>query len=277
MMRILQVAALGAVLGAPALASAAQIQIVFDDVDGVATSLWYGTDGNAAQTSFGGSNSGGEASNRAFLTVYNQNQGWGVALYRANLPADFAGATVNSATFTVRDAFFNGGSITNVDLNRVNLPGNVNWDPGTGTNADRFTTPDNGAQRFWADFDVATDTGLDWAGNVVSGPWNGGSSTDFQTSAMGQVIDTESFVEPAGSNVTWDVLTLAQNWANGTWANDGFALTTFNSTGTVGYQLQTTGTGRGLIIDYTPIPEPASLGLLAVAGLFLLGRRKHCA
>jgi hypothetical protein len=275
---MLRVMGLGAILSMSAVASAATIQITFNDTDGVATSLWDGTNGSAAQEAFGGSNTGNDSLNRAYLTLPRENDGWPAALYRANLPADFAGATVNSATFKVRDAFFNGGGPTaNVQLRRINLPGSTPWDPGTGTRGDRFTTPDNGALMFWADFDVANDNGVDWAGNTVAGPWNGGSATDFRTTALADLIDSQEMA--SGTDTTWNVLTLAQNWASGVWENDGFALSTLLAAGnTSGYQLQTTGGDspvRGLVIDYTPIPEPASLSLLALGGVAMLRRRSR--
>jgi hypothetical protein len=151
----------------------------------------------------------------------------------------------------------------------------VNWDPGSGTFGDRFTTPDDGAQRFWADFDTANNNGLDWAGNVVAGPWNGGSTTDFESTARADLIDTQNVA--GGQFTTWNVLGLAQNWANGTWAVDGFTINTFNNafpaTELGNYQLRSDGTNRGLVIDYTPVPEPASLSVLALGGLVLLRRR----
>src|SRR5678816_1418983 len=115
-------------------ASATLVRITFDGTNGVSSSLWDGTNGTPTQETFGGSNTGADAQHRAYLTLPRENDGYPVALYRANLPADFAGAIVNSATLTVRDANFNGGSTTNVELRRVTVPGaGVTWDPGTGT------------------------------------------------------------------------------------------------------------------------------------------------
>ena len=272
------VMALGTVLGMSAVASAAVVRITFNDVDGVATSLWDappGT-GTAAQEQFGGSNTGADSANRAYLTLPDENDGFPVALYRANLPADFAGATVNSATFVVREGFFNGGGpTTNVQLRRINLPGATPWDPGDGTRGTRSTTPDNGAQMFWSDFDVANNNGIDWAGNPQAGPWNGGSATDFRTTALADLSDAQTM--GSGMTTTWTLTTLAQNWASGLWENDGFALSALNAVGnTNGYQIDTSGTPeRGLFLDYTPVPEPASLSLLALGGLAVLRRRSR--
>jgi hypothetical protein len=270
-------AALGTVLGMSAVTSAAVVRVTFNDVDGVASSLWDGTNGNATQEAFGGSNTGADPQNRAYLTLPRENDGYPVALYRANLPADFAGATVNSATLTVRDANFNGGGpTTGVELRRVNVPGaGVTWDPGTGTRGTRFSPPHNGAQLFWSDFDVANDNGIDWAGNAQAGPWNGGSATDFRTTALADLIASETM--GSGMTTTWDLTPLAQKWASGLWENDGFALSTLNAVGnTSGYQIDTSGTvERGLFLDYTPIPEPANLSLLALGGLAVLRRRRR--
>jgi hypothetical protein len=259
-------------------ASATLVRITFDGTNGVSSSLWDGTNGTPTQETFGGSNTGADAQHRAYLTLPRENDGYPVALYRANLPADFAGAIVNSATFTTRDANFNGGGpTTNVELRRVSVPGaSVTWDPGTGTRGTRFSPPHNGAQMFWSDFDVAGNNGIDWAGNPAAGPWNGGSTTDFRTTALSNLIDAET-LDGNGLAATWDLTLLAQNWANGTWENDGFALSTLNATGnTGGYQLDTSGGDtRGLFIDYTPVPEPASLSLLALGGLAVLRRRSR--
>ena len=259
-------------------ASATLVRITFDGTNGVSSSLWDGTNGTPTQETFGGSNTGADAQHRAYLTLPRENDGYPVALYRANLPADFAGAIVSSATFTTRDANFNGGGpTTNVELRRVSVPGaSVTWDPGTGTRGTRFSPPHNGAQMFWSDFDVAGNNGIDWAGNPAAGPWNGGSTTDFRTTALSNLIDAET-LDGNGLAATWDLTLLAQNWANGTWENDGFALSTLNATGnTGGYQLDTSGGDtRGLFIDYTPVPEPASLSLLALGGLAVLRRRSR--
>jgi hypothetical protein len=280
---ILWAAVVGIFLGMSTPATAVVVRITFDDVDGVATSLWDappGT-GTVSQETFGGSNTGADPANRAYLTRPDENDGFPVALYRANLPANFAGATVNSATLVVRESFFNGGGpTTNVELRRINLPGATPWDPGDGTRGTRSTTPDNGAQMFWSDFDVAANNGIDWAGQAKAGPWDGGgvsggSSTDFRTTALADLINSQTM--GSGVTTTWNLTSLAQNWASGLWENDGFALSTLNAVGnTNGYQIDTSGTtDRGLFLDYTPVPEPASLSLLALGGLALLRRRSR--
>ena len=268
---------LGTVLGMSAAASAATVRITFNGTDGVSSSLWDGTNGTLTQETFGGSNTGADAAHRAYLTLPRENDGYPVALYRANLPADFAGAIVNSATFLVRDANFNGGGpTTNIQARRVNVPGAaVTWDPGTGTRGTRFSPPHNGAQMFWSNFNVANNNGIDWAGNPQNGPWNGGSATDFRNTALADLLATGT-LDGNGTQASFDVTLLAQNWASGTWENDGFALSTLNAVGnTNGYQIDTSGGSRGLTLDYTPVPEPASLALLALGGLALLARRSR--
>ena len=279
MKRTMLWAAVVAFLGISTAASATLVQINFNGTDGVSSSLWDGTNGTPTQEAFGGSNTGADAAHRAYLTLPRENDGYPVALYRPVLPADFAGATVNSATFVVRDANFNGSPGTsNIQARRVNVPGAATWDPGTGTRGTRFSPPHNGAQMFWSDFDVAANNGIDWAGNPQAGPWNGGSPTDFRTTALADLLDAQS-LDGNGTPASFNLTTLAQNWASGLWQNDGFALSTINAVGnTNGYQIDTgvPGGSRGLFIDYTPVPEPASVSLLALGtGLALLRRRSR--
>jgi len=266
----------GAFVGMSTAASAATVRITFDGTNGVSSSLWDGTNGTVDQNTFGGSNTGADPAHRAYLTLPRENDGYPIALYRPVLPADFAGAIVNSATFLVRDANFNGGAGTsNIQARRVNVPGaNVTWDPGTGTRGTRFSPPHNGAQMFWSDFDVAANNGIDWAGNFQNGPWNGGSATDFRTTALADLLDAQT-LDGNGTQASFNLTTLAQNWASGLWQNDGFALSTLNAVGnTNGFQIDTSGGSRGLTLDYTPVPEPASLFLLALGGGLTLLRRR---
>ena len=103
-----------------------------------------------------------------------------------------------------------------------------------------------------------------------------GSGMDGSVEALALLPSGD--IVAGGAFTTWNVQTLAQNWASGLWAVDGFTINTFNNavpTELGNYQLRSDGTTRGLVIDYTPVPEPASLSLLALGGLAALRRRRR--
>lgn len=261
------------VLGAAVQATAKTIQIRFNPVtgDGVQSSLWY-------EDPAGPSNTGLEYTVNpgiTYLSAPNLNQKYNEALYRPVLPADLAGAKINSATFGVMEVWGNGMFMT-VNLSRINTP--ATWDPGTGMHADRWGAPDNGIQQYWADWDNATTSGVRWDGTIApsGSAWNAPTNPTFAGTAVGQLIDNQ--IVSSSSETIFNVLTLVQNWADGTWDNDGFVLQgTANYSAASTFRLRTHMDQGGLIIDYTPVPEPALIGVLTVGSLTMLARRRRTA
>ncbi len=186
--------------------------------------------------------------------------------YVPTLPADFAGAIINSATFTIKALGYDQSStpITGVSVRRINTA--ADWQPASGSCAwNQRYTANPGATYWWAN-NALTGTKYDWAGNPFT--WNDSACAKFET-ALGDVIDTKD-LDGTMAGVTFDVKTLAQNWASGAWANKGFCLNTTDPTANI---LDMTTSGLGLVIDYTPAPEPMTMSLLVVGGLALLRRK----
>jgi MYXO-CTERM domain-containing protein len=289
---------------------AANVQIRFNGTEGETTNLWWGY-------SAGGSNTGGNQG-QILLTRPTDDWYFPASLLRVKqFPSDFAGATINSATFTIRDNWGNNAIHGGVELHRIDTP--AVWKVGDGvTNPGRWPDSliDNGAGRRVADWNRNASptngregTGVDWAGNPVVGTsaanyYSFASSLpSFEQVALKELIDTKRVIgggmfETAPGSGVWipyvpdsalqpgevrgqtdfNVTTLVQNWANGSWdKDDGFALWMGNATldfpGNVTQGLSAQG-GNGLFIDYTPVPEPAAFSLLGLGGLWFLRRRR---
>lgn len=178
-----------------------------------------------------------------------------------------AGQTVQSATLTLTKGT---AAVTADNLDR-NLQGfeisgaNADWVQGTGTG----TTSSDG----WA-------TGASKAHNVAG--WTGGDRIGYGTTLADTVADVFSTTpyrveHPFGTQYTLTIpAALVQSWIDSPATNAGLLfLNTGGSSQTVFISSEYTAneTFRPTL-DITMVPEPASLGVLGAAGLFLAGRRR---
>ena len=250
---------------------AATATIHFNGTDGVTSSLWW--ESVAGWPADGNNNTGAEPG-RILLTRPTDDWYFPAGLFKFDLPADMVGATINSAALTMHETMYNGQTFGAVELRRINTP--ATWVAGDGTGGDRWGPMDNGVGQFFANYDKASDTGIDWLGNTGITMAAGWKANPFETTALADLIDTQDGVGN-GATTIWNLKTWVQNVANGTWDNDGFCLwmgDAYNIVGTGGtIDMRMTRDGEGLTIDYTPVPEPATLALLA-GGLLMGLRRK---
>ncbi|MCC6423291.1 MAG: DNRLRE domain-containing protein [Phycisphaerales bacterium] len=165
-------------------------------------------------------------------------------LYRFDLPAIPGGSTINSATFSIWK--FDDGNITQTaDVHAITK----DW-----TNSVTYSTYDG------------------------TNPWSSsgmGSGTDYEAA----VTATVAFNAPGWHDI--DITSQYQQWFSGAEANYGLVLipTTLDNqytrlAATEPVPPNTEPFGLQLTVDYTPVPEPTSLGLLCVAGLLGLRRRR---
>jgi hypothetical protein len=223
-------------------------------------------------------NTGGE-SNLYFSATTTSTKGAGILLFKVTLPDDIAGATINSAVLTLKETNWNGFTMNNIEVHRVNMT-TGSWAVGNGTVADCWTGQgDAGAGMYFADFDPVTQTGLNWSGNVTTGS-SAATNLFSNTSAFGELVSTNASWR-TGSTTTFDLTSWVQNIANGTWDNDGFAIWSGNSTLTANDSNASNDfmviSITGMTIDYTPCPEPATITLLVIGGLAMIRRSRRVA
>ena len=157
------------------------------------------------------SNTGGEGPDKVVGVV---GEDLTTALYYFDMSA-LLGAKITSATFTVNEAWWN-DPIPDVQVRRIDSP--VMWEQGSGLWSAKWSN-NSGAGMFTVDWDAAASSGHDWAGNSLD--WWDPAATQL-TSALADVIDTGML--NSGGTTDYDITSLVQNWADGTWENKGFAL-----------------------------------------------------
>lgn len=192
-------------------------------------------------------NTGGEG--LAILTRPEMDWYFPAALYKVDLPPEMQNKLILSATFRVKDNWWNSqqdanGNITmdtglsNVELRRIDSP--VPWNPGNGTSGGRWGAASNGVGMYWADYNNVTQSGTTWSGAYMAGtdswrvPENQFDQSvmkDLVSSAtvygsISEVYDDQWNVIRGGvqRGAEFDARPLVQKWIDGIWKNDGFAL-----------------------------------------------------
>lgn len=218
----------------------------------------------------------------------NQNRGGGGArcyfgiasyiadIFRFQLPADLIGGTINSAQFGWSNTWGNDGVYSGCEIRMITS--NALWVSGGSTGV-AYT----GAGRYFANYNPTTQTGLTWTNETLAKDValssesysleNAGLSSTVYDLATTGTADPQPYPVPYSFTLT----SLVQAWANGS-ANNGFAIWGGNASKVSGtdydeFQPWRWGTG-GIMIDYTPVPEPATLTLLVLGGLAMMRRRK---
>ncbi len=193
-------------------------------------------------------------------------------LFRFNLDPITDNLQVNNITsVTLRLTTSAIGAETSSGQFSLNLlggqPADAAWVEGTGTGV---TNVGNGCSHYWRTFNDGAGTGDRWSsslsslGDSISGQMAVHTTTDGDT--------TDFVFNSAG-------ITAFESWLSGT-ANGGFVLRgNGGSTPFYGYYSKETATAAyrpTLIIegDFTPVPEPATMSLLALGGVAMLKRRK---
>lgn len=177
-----------------------------------------------------------------------------------------SGATVTSATLTLRGAQFynNTGADVDVEIHSI-IPGN----PWTETSAG------------WVNYDGSNAWGNTGTGGTTSGGLPGTGNWLGATLGTVTLPNASPTFSTFGTDPAIDLTSLVQQWINGSTANIGITIAIEGGTTDQAWffipnvdHVNHAGLDHGpfLTIEYD-IPEPASLGLVGLGALALLRRR----
>lgn len=176
------------------------------------------------------------------------------------LPVELTGATINSAVIRVELARSFGDTI---EVRRLTQAWN---EDGSGYNPPASASP--------------VSNGASWNTTDGTTAWTGGAGAMGNTdTATDSILLPNLGATTAGTFIDFDVTSIVQGWADGTFADHGFMFLATNSvagTTTRFFSREASdGTGPRLIIDAEPIPEPAGISILVAGAMAAAHRRRR--
>jgi len=115
-------------------------------------------------------------------------------------------------------------------------------------------------------------------GTINSGSWGVNGNTQWNTDVDTAPVPNAIAKAAVNNFYVWAVTDIVNSWAQGTVVNRGFAMQAYGSINRPYHMSEYGATNANfepvLFIDYEPVPEPASLALLAMTAPVILLRRR---